>query len=236
MNRKQATQKQQENLEAKSDQRVKKPFYFKKRLIFPTVMMLATLGYVVPVPTRSAAPTLAEKKSMQAEAEKARIEEYIRLYNPRKSNAEHRRLVDAIMRESRNLKLRPGMKIDGKPVNPAYFITALIRVESTFKRRAISRADARGYMQLMMPTVAWMDPKLGTKTKKPQLFNTAVNVHRGVSYLNILIKEFGNTRKVCLAYNAGPGNVRRGFWVERYWTKVHRAYRDLQSAGTLVLR
>ncbi len=139
-------------------------------------------------------------------------------------------LIETILKESERLRMPAHFSIDGEAVHPAYFLTALIAVESTFKRRAVSHADARGYMQLMPQTVAWMDDNLrnGHPTDVDHLFETPTNIARGVTYLNFLIEEMGDIRLVCLAYNAGPGAVSRGFWVERYWQKIYDNYREIK--------
>ncbi len=143
--------------------------------------------------------------------------------------------METILRQSERLRLpdHERFRVDGRRVHPAYFLTALIAVESTFKREAVSHADARGYMQLMPQTVAWMDDNLliGDATEIADLFQTATNLSRGVSYLNFLIEEMDDLRLVCLAYNAGPGAVRRGFWVERYWEKIPAHYREIEAGA-----
>ncbi len=165
-----------------------------------------------------------------------RIGAYVAFKNPHKSKAERMQLVEVILDQSERLRIPEHFYIDGLSVHPAYFLTALIGVESTFYRDAVSHADARGYMQLMPATVAWMDVNLlseGNVTELDRLFEARTNVARGVSYLNFLIKEMDDIRLVCLAYNAGPGNVRRGYWVEEYWTRVHANYREIRRGEFL---
>ena len=224
---------------------VRKPLLLKKRVLIPSFsifsLLLTMTVYLVPdsqvnsaVGTpkpapQAATPALSATKAVDNQRLALEIESFIKSINPAKPVAERRTLVKAIIRESARLHIPARLKIDGRPVNAAHFLTALIRVESTFHRKAISRANARGYMQLMIPTAKWMDYRFGTKTSVSQLFNADINVARGVSYLNLLFKEFKNARLVCLAYNAGPGSVKRGFYVERYWTKIHTTYRELQN-------
>lgn len=164
-----------------------------------------------------------------------RISTFVNHKNPRTPAAEKKLLVETILRESERLRIPANFTIDGAPVHPAYFLTALIAVESTFQREAVSYADARGYMQLMPQTVAWMDHKLrnGHTTDVEHLFETPTNIARGVTYLNFLIEQMGDIRLVCLAYNAGPGAVSRGFWVERYWEKIYSNYREIERGEFL---
>ncbi|MCR9144990.1 MAG: transglycosylase SLT domain-containing protein [bacterium] len=161
---------------------------------------------------------------------RTRISAFVNHKNARTPAAEKELLIETILKESERLRIPAHFSIDGRPVHPAYFVTALIAVESTFKREAVSHADARGYMQLMPQTVAWMDDNLrnGHETRVEHLFETPTNIARGVTYLNFLIEEMGDIRLVCLAYNAGPGAVSRGFWVERYWQKIYDNYREIQ--------
>lgn len=164
---------------------------------------------------------------------RTRIRAFVDFKNPRRPEHEKALLVETILRQSERLRVPDHFQVDGRTVHPAYFLTALIAVESTFDREAVSHADARGYMQLMPQTVAWMDENLlrDTETEVADLFQTATNLSRGVTYLNFLIEEMGDLRLVCLAYNAGPGAVSRGFWVERYWQKIHAHYREIEAGA-----
>jgi soluble lytic murein transglycosylase-like protein len=81
-------------------------------------------------------------------------------------------------------------------------IEAVMRVESGLDRTAVSRAGARGLMQLMPGTAA----ELGVR----DVFNPADNIRGGTLYLSKMLKSFGQDRHLALAaYNAGPGAVRR---------------------------
>ena len=77
---------------------------------------------------------------------------------------------------------------------------AVIRVESNFDPRAISRANAQGLMQLIPATAERMlvsDP-----------FDARQNVLGGTRYLRILANLFnGNLQLTLAAYNAGEGAV-----------------------------
>lgn len=170
------------------------------------------------------------------EEARLRIGAYVAFKNPHKSKEERAQLVEVILDQAERLRIPEHFYIDAGQVHPAFFLTALIGVESTFYRDAVSHADARGYMQLMPATVAWMDVNLldkGNVTELDRLFEARTNVARGVSYLNFLIKEMDDIRLVCLAYNAGPGNVRRGYWVEEYWTRIHANYREIRGGKFL---
>lgn len=159
------------------------------------------------------------------------LADYIQEKNPAISAGEQERLIDSILVESGRLRIPAGMRIDQRPIDPVHFVTAVIAVESSFQRQAISRTNARGYMQLMVPTAIWIDHKYGTRTAPEQLFDTDINISHGVRYLNYLFQEFDNPRQICLAYNAGPGSYRRGIFIERYWRKVLKSYRELTATA-----
>jgi len=93
-------------------------------------------------------------------------------------------------------------------------VTGLIRRESLFDERAVSRADARGLMQLMMPTARAMARQLNDPVPQPEdLFDPRVSVRYGTRYLRQKIDEFGGRTEVALAaYNAGEGKARE--WQE----------------------
>ena len=82
----------------------------------------------------------------------------------------------------------------------ASFVSALIRAESNYEPRAVSRKGARGLMQLMPATARRLS------VRKP--FDPASNVRGGVQYLRELVDRFGPRPDLVLAaYNAGEGAV-----------------------------
>jgi hypothetical protein len=80
----------------------------------------------------------------------------------------------------------------------------LVRVESGFRRSAVSSAGAIGYTQIRPSTAQWLDPSVQTR----DLFDPATNLHLGFRYFRYLLDEYnGDTRLALLAYNRGPGRV-----------------------------
>ncbi|MEO8432456.1 MAG: lytic transglycosylase domain-containing protein [Acidobacteriota bacterium] len=82
----------------------------------------------------------------------------------------------------------------------AALVSALIRAESNYEPRAVSRKGARGLMQLMPATARRLD------VRRP--FDPASNVRGGVRYLRELLDRFDSRPELVLAaYNAGEGAV-----------------------------
>lgn len=82
----------------------------------------------------------------------------------------------------------------------AALVSALIRAESNYEPRAISRKGARGLMQLMPATARRLD------VRRP--FDPVSNVRGGVRYLRELLDRFdGKPELVLAAYNAGENAV-----------------------------
>lgn len=85
---------------------------------------------------------------------------------------------------------------------PAALVSAVMRVESCYDTRAVSRVGARGLMQLMPDTAK----QLGVRNS----FDADQNIGGGVRYLSQMLKRFDNDLKLALAaYNAGPGAVEK---------------------------
>lgn len=81
-------------------------------------------------------------------------------------------------------------------------VRAIIRVESAFDDRAVSRKGAMGLMQLMPETARELD------VDDP--FDPEHNIQGGTRYLRRLLDDFGENLTLALAaYNAGPTAVRR---------------------------
>ena len=82
----------------------------------------------------------------------------------------------------------------------AALVSAVMRVESCYDSHAVSRAGARGLMQLMPTTAA----ELGVHDS----FDPEQNIEGGVRHLKKMFQRFGNDVKLALAaYNAGPEAV-----------------------------
>lgn len=108
-------------------------------------------------------------------------------------------------------------------------IYLVMREESGFNYRAVSRAGARGLMQLMPATAR----RLGITN----IHNPRENVEAGTRYLRWLIETFdGDVNLALAAYNAGESAVRRyGRRIppyaetRRYVWRINTAYRRLKG-------
>ncbi len=89
------------------------------------------------------------------------------------------------------------------------WIMSIITQESAWQTDAISRADARGLMQLIDPTAKRLSKKLGLKyTGKSQLHDANFNLHLGIFYQRQLLDQFNQHPILALAsYNAGESKA-----------------------------
>lgn len=97
-----------------------------------------------------------------------------------------------------------------------YLIYAVMRTESKYVARATSPKGARGVMQIMPETGAWIAGKIKLNGfQNSMLYEPAVNIRLGAWYLASLKDEFdGNIVLTLAAYNGGRGNVKQ--WIQQY--------------------
>ena len=118
-------------------------------------------------------------------------------------------------------------KIDKKEIDAVQLLTAIIYTESWFTKKALSRSNAMGYMQIKWPTATWLAERLDIKLTKQNIWEPEVNIRMGVEFFNVLFLEFNSLKKGILAYNAGPGAVRRGKFILSYYKKILKTYREM---------
>ena len=90
-------------------------------------------------------------------------------------------------------------------------IYALMRQESNFDPRAVSRAGARGVMQLMPATARYVARAAGL-AGVAHLSRPESNMALGQKYLKMLLADEnvdGDLFRLAAAWNAGPGNLER---------------------------
>lgn len=102
------------------------------------------------------------------------------------------------------------------------FINSVIRAESGFNSRAVSKKGAQGLMQLMPQTAS----QLGVANS----FDPDANVEGGTKYLRELLEKYHyDVNKALAAYNAGPRRVDQYRGVPPYYetqTYIARIIRD----------
>jgi hypothetical protein len=106
---------------------------------------------------------------------------------------ERARVARAILEEASRAELAP------------LLVLAVIQVESRFDPRAVSPVGAVGLMQLMVPTLR---AELADAPRADP-FDPVANVRAGVRYLGRLVGTFSDVELALVAYNAGPGRLRR---------------------------
>ena len=126
-------------------------------------------------------------------------------------------------------------------------LLALVKVESTFNPKAISRNGAVGLLQLMPPTAQDLGLKVPSyqNVRKPtpnpnvdERFHPLKNLEAGTRYLRDMLKRYDGDYSLSLAaYNAGPGNVRKNGKLsrsaERHVGRVLENYYQYKSDATL---
>jgi soluble lytic murein transglycosylase-like protein len=111
---------------------------------------------------------------------------------------------------------------------PEDLIRAVIMVESGYNPRAVSKADARGLMQLV--------PSTASRMLVDDVFDPRQNIFGGVRYLRVLANLFnGDLFLTLAAYNAGEGAVAKFGGIppypetQSYVARVVAYYRQYQT-------
>lgn len=92
-------------------------------------------------------------------------------------------------------------------LDPA-LVAALICQESSFDPKAVSRAGARGLMQVMPATGRSLARQAGVRYRTAILHDPARSLDFGTRYLAAMIERFGgHAERALAAYNAGPHRV-----------------------------
>lgn len=92
---------------------------------------------------------------------------------------------------------------------PADWLYTVMRTESLYDPRAVSKADALGLLQLLLPTARQVAQRSGLPPPaRADLFRPEVNIALGARYLRELQASFAERFIVTLAaYNAGPNRI-----------------------------
>jgi len=98
-------------------------------------------------------------------------------------------------------------KSQAEGLDPAV-VAALVCQESTFDPGAVSRAGARGLMQVIPPTGRQLARNLGVPYRSRALHDPATSLDFGTRYLRQMLDRFeGRIERALAAYNAGPHRV-----------------------------
>jgi soluble lytic murein transglycosylase len=118
---------------------------------------------------------------------------------------------------------------------PADWILGVMRQESLYRQDAVSRADARGLMQMLPSTAAAVARRWHLAApSRETLFDPPVAVTLGAAYLRELLDRYAGQLSLSLAaYNAGSASVGRwlptksldaDIWIENIPYSETRAY------------
>ncbi len=95
-----------------------------------------------------------------------------------------------------------------------HIVYAVMRQESMFRESAVSRSNARGLMQVMPSTGRWLAQRL--RIRSYDLHKPDTSIQFGSMFFADMLRENGGDfRWAAIAYNGGPGNLRR--WKRRYY-------------------
>ena len=110
---------------------------------------------------------------------------------------------------------------------------AVIKTESNFRQHAVSKAGAKGLMQIMPAT--WKEWAEKCNIQDPKIFNPDHNIHVGCAYLAWCIEHAGDVRKGLIAYNRGLTRGRRENWeVDWYYKRIIRVWLNDHRNGRII--
>lgn len=182
---------------------------------FARAALLARLG--MDVEARFEYDALEESAAKSAERLVATATAFLQHDQPSPAIRLAQKLVDQGHRDARSYRLlfpilhRDELTRDAKAqgLDPV-LVAALIRQESNFNSRALSRAGARGLMQVMPAVGAQISRSLRYPVWYPVLlFDPDANLQLGTAHLAAFLNQYDNLEQVLAAYNAGGSRVAR---------------------------
>lgn len=111
-----------------------------------------------------------------------------------------------------------------------YLILSMIKVESNFNSKALSRSQAKGLMQIVDLTAEEEVININTiNVNNYDIYDPYTNIEIGTKYLSKLISRYeGNIYIAICAYNAGLGNV------DKWFLKPYNNYKSFDTTIELV--
>lgn len=122
----------------------------------------------------------------------------------------------AVLREVKNLPYAELINMAGSQYNVSpELIAAVIKAESSFEPKALSKAGAHGLMQVMPGTWQMVNRQALICNGRHKgecgsdcFYNPELNINIGACYLSQLLRRYESSRELAVAaYNAGPGAV-----------------------------
>ena len=125
------------------------------------------------------------------------------------------------------------LEYSGKNKIDPFLVAAVIKNESNFDRKAVSKVGAIGLMQIMPDTGEWIAEQMGIKNfASDDLYRTDANIRLGCWYLGELEYEFQrNWVLMMIAYNAGRGNT-KAWMQENGWDYDFNRIEDIPYSDT----
>jgi len=125
-------------------------------------------------------------------------------------------LADGLWNVAYPTGLIPTIKLSATNGVDPFLVAAIIREESQYDWKAVSRVGAIGLMQVMPTTASAVAQQHHLpNVSREDLFDQEVNIRIGVRYVEQLLAQFsGNVVQAIAAYNAGPVVV--GAWAATY--------------------
>jgi soluble lytic murein transglycosylase len=169
----------------------------------------------------------AEKEKMTFASQVLDVRDILSTFNRAKGGLNTMDLAYLIVSESRKHSIDP------------YLVLAVIKTESSFNRHSVSSQGAMGLMQLLPGTARYIsDQKPDVNIRRAdELFDPVTNIKLGVGYLAYLMNKYENQKHAIIAYNLGPGNLRKKLksgsgLPQFYYSKVMKNYRLMLSLSS----
>ena len=197
-------------------------------------------------------PSVKGRAASTVSKMKTSVETYVERNEKAKTESSPKRAPDNTKPIANDTEVVKSAKSSTEQIAKQYgvevdLILALVKRESTFNPKAISRNGAVGLLQLMPPTARGLGLKVPSyqNVRKPtpdpnidERFHPRKNLDAGVRYLDDMLERYDGDYSLSLAaYNAGPGNVRKNGKLsrsaERHVGKVLENYYQYKADAAL---